>query len=236
MSSVRELLEQAAPAAPRGAPPASEVRRRGDRRRRRGVAGGVLVAAVAVVGAVVLGAALLQPGARPGPDGQPTAGQSLNWRPVRALEGTRWVPDLVAMGVVDEQAYPDEKGEHPRALLTFEPAGVLVLDLMLPGRPTTSVHGSWKATSTWPELGAALRADVRLVLVAPPGASPEVTGLIARLNVATTAEGMVVGGGVPPSLVGVVLFLYGTTHSFVYGVLDQVRTDVVLPAPYPARP
>ena len=36
--------------------------------------------------------------------------------------------------------------------------------------------------------------------------------------------------------VGVVLFLYGTTHSFVYGVLDQVRTDAVLPAPYPARP
>jgi hypothetical protein len=113
---------------------------------------------------------------------------------------------------------------------------VLVLDVMLPGRPTTSIRGSWSATSTWPEIGAALRADVRLALVAAPGAPNEVVALVSRLSVATTAEGLVVGGGVPPTLTGVTLFLYGTTHAFVYGVLDQVRPDAVLPSPYPSRP
>lgn len=240
MSSVRELLETAAPPAPQPTSSSAEVRSLGDRRRRRSQVVGAVVAVTAVTAAAMVGVRVLAPAAprqdravatTPTPTPTPTQAQLR----VSALEGTRWIPDLVAMGAAATQAYPDEPGDLPRALLTFERGGVLVLDVMLPGRPTTTIRGRWTATSAVPTLGPLLKADVRLDLVAPPGASVAVVSLVARLTTIAAAEGYLPTGA-PPSLEALSLFLYGPMRTGVLGLIDQVRPGAVLPSPYPTRP
>lgn len=240
MSSVRELLESAAPAPQRAPLPAAEVRRRGDRRRRRGIAVGAATAAAAVACASLIGLRLVEaPASRSDRAAvgtpSPVPSRTLNWTPLRALEGTRWVPDLVAMKATGTQAYPDESGRAPRALLTFEKGGVLVLDVMLPDTPVVTVRGTWEAVSTWPDLDETLLANVTLRIEAPAGAPDPVVALVSRLALVATAEGHEVGMP-PPSLEPVTLFLYGSMHTGVLGVIDQVRPDAVLPSPYPSRP
>ncbi len=240
MSSVRELLETAAPPAPRPTSSSAEVRSLGDRRRRRSQAVGAVVAVTAVTAAALVGVRVLAPAA-PQPDRAvattptPTPTPAEPQLPVSALEGTRWIPDLVTMGATTMQAYPDEPGDLPRALLTFERGGFLVLDVMLPGRPTTTIRGRWTATSAAPALDPLLKADVRLDLVAPPGASTAVVSLVSRLTTIAIAEGYLPQDA-PPSMASMSLFLYGRMHSGVLGLVDQVRPGAVLPSPYPTRP
>lgn len=243
MSSVRELLESAAPAQQRAPLPAAEVRRRGDRRRRRGYAGGAVVAVAGVGLAAFVGVQVLdssgrhdQPVGRPTTSAPSTPLPSL--QPVRDIEETRWIPDLQMLGITTTQAYPDEKGNRPRALLTFASGGVLVLDVMMPGEPAVTVRGSYLVTTdakVSAAISPALRAQIALDLTAPDGASAEVTALVARLELVTTAEGYLPADA-PPSLDRMTLFLYGPTHTTVYGELDLVRGDAVLPSPYPQRP
>jgi hypothetical protein len=244
MSSARELLEQAAPSEVRAPLPAAEVRRLGDRRRRRGNAVGALVAVAAVSAAAVVGVHVLD-GAAPAPSApvtQPTPTPAPSrpdgQQPVRALEGTRWIPDLVLFSATTSQAYPDETGDRPRALLTFEADGSLVLDVMLTGRAPVSVRGSWTVTAdagSSAALTPSLRARVGLDLTAPDGAPQAVASLVARLDLVTTAEGYLPEGA-PPSIEPMTLILYGPNHTTVYGVIDLVKKDVVLPSPYPSRP
>ncbi len=241
MSSVRELLESAAPAQQRAPLAAAEVRRLGDRRRRRGYAAGAVVAVAAMGLASVAGVRVLDASGRHDVAvGRPTAPSTPvpSLQPVRAIEGTRWIPDLQLLGITTTQAYPDEKGSRPRALLTFAPDGVLILDVMLPGAPTVTVPGSYLVTTEATSsagLTPDLRAQVSLDLTAPDGASDVVAGLVARLDLVTTAEGYL--PETPPrSLEPMTLFLYGPTKTTVYGALDLVRSDAVLPSPYPSRP
>lgn len=240
MSSVRELLETAAPPAARPATSALEVRRAGDRRRRRSQVVGAVVGVAAVTTAALVGVRIVGPTATgPVPPAAtsptPTPSSTDGQLPVRALEGTRWIPDLVNTGVTTTQGYPDDRGDLPRALLTFERGGVLVLDVMLPGRPTTTIRGSWTATSSEPALDPLLEADLHLDLVAPAGASDEVLSLVSRLTTIATAEGYLPTGP-PPSMEAMSLFLYGRMHTGVLGIIDLVRPGVVLPSPYPSRP
>ncbi len=244
MSSVRELLETAAPPTPRPTASSAELRRLGDRRRRRSQVVGAAVAVAAVAAAGLVGVRVLEPAApppdravaaTPTPTPTSTPTPAVAQLPVRALEGTRWIPDLVTMGAAATQAYPDEPGARPRALLTFERGGVLVLDVMLPGRPTTTVRGRWAATSAAPALDPLLEADVHLDLVAPPGAPTAVVSLVSRLTTIATAEGYLPPDA-PPSMSPLALFLYGRMHTGVLGLIDQVRPGAVLPSPYPTRP
>ena len=243
MSSVRELLEKAAPVAP-GAPlAASEVRRLGDRRRRRSTAIGASIAVGAVAAAAFVGVRALDsattgapPVSRPTTSTMPTPAEPT--KPVTALEGTRWIPDLVMLKATTTQAYPDEKGNRPRALLTFGTDGALVLDVVLPGKAPVSVVGSWWATvpaSSSAELTTNLRADVGLDLTAPDGADPAIAALVAKLDLSTAAQGYLPEGA-PPSLEPLTLFLYGPSGTTVYGAIDLVKKDAVLPSPYPSRP
>lgn len=243
MSSVRELLEEAASSASTAPLPAAEVRRLGDRRRRRSTALGASIAVGAVAAAAFVGVRALDPGPTTGPPvSGPTTRESPTpsaaTRPVTGLEGTRWIPDLVMLKATTTQAYPDEKGTLPRALLTFEADGRLVLDVLLPGRAPVSIVGSWSATtpaSASPELTPQLRATVSLDLTAPDAAPPEVSAIVAKLDLATTAEGFLPAGA-PTYLEPLTLFLYGPSHTTVYGAIDLVQADAVLPAPYPSRP
>lgn len=236
---LRDLLELAAPAPARPALPASEVRRRGDRRRRRSTALGAVVAVTAVATAAFVGVRILEP-VPAGPDRsvatRPSPTPTPSGSPLRALEGTRWIPDLVTMGASTSQSYPDETANRPRALLTFEPGGVLVLDLLLPGRPAVTVRGTWTATSSTPVLDPALRAELHLDLVAPPGSPTVLVSLVSRLTTIVTAEGFRPTIGLPPSMAPMSLFLYGPMHTGVLGLIDQVRPEAALPSPYPSRP
>ena len=63
MSSVRELLETAAPPAPRPTSSSAEVRSLGDRRRRRSQVVGAVVAVTAVTAAAMVGVRVLAPAA-----------------------------------------------------------------------------------------------------------------------------------------------------------------------------
>ncbi|HET7902887.1 MAG TPA: hypothetical protein VFL59_17000 [Candidatus Nanopelagicales bacterium] len=238
MSSVRELLEQAGPVEHRVPLPAAEIRRRGDRRRRRGYAVGAAVAVAGVALAAFVGVQVLD-SVGPRPDGNvattPTPTPSLSGQPVRALEGTRWIPDLVVFNAATSQAYPGESGSAARALLTFEPGGVLVLDVMLPGRPVTTLRGTWQAAAADPQLGPALRASVRLSIIAPEGSPDGIVSLVTRLSLIRTAEGYT-SSGPPASLTGLTLWLYDTSHTSVIGAIDLVQPGAVLPSPYPARP
>lgn len=240
MSSVRELLETAAPPAARPTSSSAEVRRLGDRRRRRSQAVGAVVAVTAVAASALVGVRVLAPAAprqdravatTPTPTPTPTQAQL----PVSALEGTRWIPDLVTMGATTMQAYPDEPGDLPRALLTFERGGVLVLDVVLPGRPTATIRGRWTATSTAPTLDPLLEADLHLDLVVPPGAPNAVVSLVSRLTTIVTAEGYRPQDA-PPSMASMSLYLYGPMHTGVLGLIDLVRPGAHLPSSYPARP
>ena len=243
MSSVRELLEHAAPGAPVVPLPAAEVRRLGDRRRRRSTALGATIAVGAVAAAAFVGVRAVDgatsrtpPVSGPVTSATPTpVGPT---RAVTALEGTRWIPDLVMLKATTTQAYPHEKGNLPRALLTFGRDGRLVLDVLLPGRTPVSIVGSWSATtpaSASGELTPALRATVNLDLTAPDAAPPEIAALVAKLDLAVTAEGFLPDGA-PAYLEPFSLFLYGGAHTTVYGAIDLVQPDAVLPSPYPSRP
>lgn len=243
MSSVRELLEKAAPVAPGSPLAASEVRRLGDRRRRRSTALGTTIAVGAVAAAAFVGVRALDgattsppPVSRPTTTAVPTPAEPT--KAVTALEGTRWIPDLVLLKAATTQAYPDEKGNRPRALLTFRKDGALVLDVVLPGEAPVSVVGSWWATvpaSSSAELTTSLRADVSFDLTAPDGADPAIAALVAKLDLATTVEGYLPDGA-PPSLEPLTLLLYGPSRTTVYGAIDLVKKDAVLPSPYPSRP
>jgi len=243
MPNIRELLESAVAYDARGQVPAAEVRRLGRQRQRRSQAvGGVI--GVTALGLSIVGVVRfvvpVQGQVATSTSVSPTPRASYSAQPLPsptvpdfvALTGTRWIPDLVGSRVSTQQAYPDDPGNLPRALMTFEPGHVLVLDYMEKGR-TTTVRGTWAATSDTPELDGRAHGFLRLTLVAPSHAPPVLTMLLIRLSLAS-GYGLYASDGPPPSLDGLSMTAYADNVGLAYA--DLVKEGVVLPAPYPRRP
>ncbi|HET7902133.1 MAG TPA: hypothetical protein VFL59_13185, partial [Candidatus Nanopelagicales bacterium] len=70
---------------------------------------------------------------------------------------------------------------------------------------------------------------------APAGTPDAILTVVSRLLLIRTAEGYS-SSGAPAALTGLTLWLYGTSHTTVYGGIDLVKPGAVLPSPYPARP
>ena len=245
MPNVRELLESAAPydARPHASAPAAELRRLGQRRQRRsqavGVVIGVTAVALSIVG-IVRFVVPLQGQVAPSTTTGPSPRSSFTPQPVPsptgpdlgALAGTRWIPDLIGSGVSTVQAYPDEPGNLPRALMTFEPGHVLVLDYIERGR-TTTVRGTWAATSDTPALDARTHGSLRLSLIAPPHAPSVLVLLLNRFSI-VSSYAMYVPVGPPPSLEALTMSAYENASGVA--VFDLVKPGAVLPSAYPRRP
>jgi hypothetical protein len=244
MPNVRELLESAVPYDTRGVLPAAEVRRLGRRRQRRSQAVGVVIGVTAVALSTVGIVRFVVPVAdvaRPATTVGPTARASSTPQPLpsptgpelASLVGSRWLLDLVGSQVATQQAYPEDPGAAPRALMTFEPGHVLVVDYMEKGR-TTTVRGTWIATSLTPALDEKARGDLRLTLTTPSHAPTVLLMLLNRLSLVSSFA-MVVPDSTPPSSIAPLMM---AAYSAVGGVAsaDLVKPGYVLPSPYPSRP
>jgi hypothetical protein len=246
MPSVRDLLETAVPLERDVAASPAELRAIGRRRQRRSQAVGVTVGLVSVVAAGVVAVTALGPRTTEGsvavqptasapswPSPTPTITPPVTGADFAALVGTRWIPDLVNTGVTTTQAYPDERGAAPRALVTFGAGHVLVVDYVENGR-TTTVRGTWVATSGTPALDARALGSLRLTVTAPAGAPAALVRFVNRLSLAA-AYGMVAGDGAPPSLAPLTMLGYSVSNVTVIAI-DLVKPGVVLPSAYPQRP
>lgn len=240
---VRDLLESSVPRDPRGTLTAAEVRALGNRRSRRSRAVGAVIAVTAVavsgIGIVryvapstdqVVPPTTVGPGPRTSYSPAPTP--SATGPDFAALAGTRWLPDLVGASAATRQAMPEDTGSAPRALMTFEPGHVLVLDYMEKGRVTT-VRGSWVATSETPAVDVQARGTLRLTLPVPAKAPATLVLLLNRLSLASSFA-MFVPENPPPSIVPLTMSAYSTSVGMV--VADLVKPGLVLPSPYPRRP
>jgi hypothetical protein len=243
MPNVRELLESAVPYDARGAAPAAEVRRLGRRRQRRSQAVGVVIGVTAIalstVGVVrfvlpvadqVAPTTTVAPSPRASFTPQPTptpTGPELS-----TIVGTRWLVDLVDAQVATEQAYPEDTGSAPRALMTFEPDHVLVLDYIEKGR-TTTVRGTWAATSESPALDGHAAGELRLTLATPSRAPATLVLLLNRASLVTSFA-MLVPDNPPPSLAPLTMSAYSSVGGVF--IADLVKPGLVLPSPYPQRP
>ena len=243
MPSLPELLESAMPNDVRTDVPAAEVRRLGDRRRRRSRAAGVVIGVTAVALSTVGVVWFVLPSSTPSVPTStvaPTPHASFDPAPspaptgpeLSSIVGTRWLVDLVDAGAATTQAYPEQKGPAPRALMTFEPGHVLVLDYMEKGR-TTTVRGTWLATSQSPALDANARGDLRLTLSTPAGAPQPLALLLTRLSLVTHVA-MFVPDNPPPSIASLTMSAYAAANGLV--LADLVKPGYVLPSPYPGRP
>ena len=244
MPNARELLESAVPYDARGTAPAAEVRRLGRRRQRRsqavGVAIGVTAVALSTVGVVRFvvpvadevapSTTTVAPSPRASFTSQPTPAPS--GPELSSITGTRWLVDIVAAAAATTQAYPEQKGDAPRALMTFEPDHVLVLDYMEKGR-TTTVRGTWAATSESQALDANARGDLRLTLATPSHAPSVLVLLLNRLSLVKSFA-MFVPDNPPPSIASLTMSAYSNASGVV--IADLVKPGYVLPSPYPQRP
>ena len=242
MSSVRELLETAVPREPRAAVPAAELRGIAGRRTRRGQAAGVAVALAAVAVATVVGVRAFKPAPERNqvavtptvlPSVTPVITPPPSGAEFAALVGTRWIPDLVNTGVATTQAYPDDAGTAPRALITFEAGHVLVVDYVANGH-TTTVRGTWLATSSTPAVDDRAAGALRISLSAPAGAPDDLTRLVNRLSL-VAFYAMYASEGPPPSLTPFTMTGYSVANVSMVAI-DLVKPGVVLPSPYPSRP
>ena len=243
MPNVRELLESAAPYDARAHASGAELRRLGQRRQRRsqavGVVIGVTAVALSIVG-IVRFVVPLQGQVAPSTTTGPSPRSSFTPQPVPsptgpdlgALAGTRWIPDLIGSGVSTVQAYPDEPGNLPRALMTFEPGHVLVLDYIERGR-TTTVRGTWAATSQSPALDVDARGDLRLTLATPSHAPNTLVLLLNRLSLVKSFA-MFVPDNPPPSIAHLTMSAYSNASGVI--IADLVKPGYVLPSVYPQRP
>ncbi len=243
MTNVRELLESVVPKDEHDHLRGADVRRLGRRRQRRdqavNVVVGVTAAAVSIVGVVRFVAPISSRGLPsttigPSPRASSTArpAPTLTGPDFAALNGTRWIPDLINAAVSTQQAYPDERGNAPRALVTFEPGHVLVVDYIEDGR-TTTVRGTWVATSDTPEVDVRARGLLRLSLATPPNAPSVLVLLINRLSL-VSAFAMFTTNGPPPSLEALTMSMFHDAVGLV--AVDLVKPDLLLPSPYPLRP
>lgn len=240
---VRDLLESAVPREPRAALTAAEVRALGRRRTRRSRAVGAVIAATAIamsgigiVRYVAPSTDQLAPSTTVGPSPRtsysPTPTPSPTGPDFAALTGTRWLPDLVGGSVATRQAMPEEVGDAPRALLTFEPGHLLVLDYMEKGRVTT-VRGTWAATSETPAVDVEAQGTLRLTLPVPARAPSTLVLLLNRLSLVSSFA-MFVPENPPPSLAPLTMSAYSNATGIL--LVDLVKPDIVLPSPYPRRP
>ena len=244
MPNARELLESAVPYDLRGAVPAAEVRRLGRRRQRRsqaiGVVIGVTAVALSTVGLVRLVVPATDKVAPTTTTVAPTPRASFSPVPTPApsgpelssIVGTRWLVDVVAAGAATTQAYPEDTGPAPRAILTFEDGHALVLDYMEKGR-TTTVRGNWIATSESPALDVHAKGDLRLVLPTPAKAPPTLVLLLNRISLVTSFA-MFVPENPPPSIAHLTMSAYSNASGVL--IADLVKPGYVLPSVYPQRP
>jgi len=244
MPNVRELLESAVPYDARGAAPAAEVRRLGRRRQRRSQAVGVVIGVTAValstVGVVRFVVPVADQVTRPTTTVAPSPRASYTPQPtptptgpeLSAIVGTRWLVDIVAAAAATEQAYPEQAGDAPRALMTFEPDHVLVLDYMEKGR-TTTVRGTWAATSESPALDVDARGDLRLTLATPSRAPATLALLLNRVSLVKSFA-MFVPEHPPASIEPLTMSAYSNASGVL--IADLVKPGLVLPSPYPQRP
>ena len=243
MPNARELLESAVPYDLRGAVPAAEVRRLGRRRQRRSQAVGVVIGVTAVALSTVGVVRFVLPAANqvaPTTTVTPTPRASFTSHPTPApsgpelssITGSRWLVDIVAAAAATTQAYPEDKGGAPRALMTFEPGHVLVLDYMEKGR-TTTVRGTWAATSESPALDVDARGDLRLTLATPSHAPNTLVLLLNRLSLVKSFA-MFVPDNPPPSIAHLTMSAYSNASGVI--IADLVKSGYVLPSVYPQRP
>ena len=243
MPNVRELLESAVPYDLRGATPAAEVRRLGRRRQRRSQAVGVVIGVTAVALSTVGVVRFVVPVAdqvAPTSTVSPTPHASFTPQPtpapsgpeLSAIIGSRWIVDIVGAAAATTQAYPEDKGGAPRALMTFEPDHVLVLDYMEKAR-TTTVRGTWAATSESPALDVNARGDLRLTLATPSHAPSTLVLLLNRISL-VKSYAMFVPDGPPPYVANLTMSAYSNASGVF--VADLVKPGYVLPSVYPQRP
>ncbi len=240
MSDLRDLLERAVPRETAPAFLASEIRALGRRRRRRNRALGAAVSVVAIATAGVLGVQFVRgvpAPARPAtgvtvPAPSPSASPSLAGPEFSGLVGTRWIPDLVSTGISTTQDYPGDPGAGPRAMVTFGADHRLTLFFTAGGR-TTTIRGTWSATSTTPLPTAESRGAIRIALDAPPGVSGTLAALVAHLEM-TTDYAMWRPTDPGPYLSPLTMVAY--RYAVVSLELDEVSPSAHLPAPYPTGP
>ena len=243
MPNARELLESAVPYDLRGATPAAEVRRLGRRRQRRSQAIGVVIGVTAVALSTVGVVRFVLPVAdqmAPTTTVSPTPHASFTPQPTPApsgpelstITGSRWLVDIVAAAAATTQAYPEDKGGAPRAILTFETGHALVLDYMENGR-TTTVRGNWLATSESPALDVHAKGDLRLVLPTPAKAPQTLVLLLNRISLVKSFA-MFVPDNPPPYVAHLTMSAYSNASGVV--IADLVKPGYVLPPVYPVRP
>jgi hypothetical protein len=242
MPSVRHLLEAAVPREPGAALTAVEVRAIGRRRVRRSQVAGaaiavmaIAVSSVGIVRSLAPSPAPVRPtvtvAPSPHPSFRPLPAPSPTGPDFAGLAGTRWIPDLVGSAVSTRQAYPDEPGNAPRALMTFEPGHILVLDYIEHGR-TTTLRGTWVATSDTPAVDA--RAHGSLFLTLPAASAPDTLVMLLNRLSLVTSYAMYVPDRPPPSIAPLTMSAYENASSVF--VADLVKPGVVLPSSYPRRP
>jgi hypothetical protein len=236
MSDLRDLLERAVPRETAPAVLASEIRAIGRRRQRRSQIVGAAVSVVAIAAAGVLGVQFVRGAPAPSRPAigatSPAPAPSLTGSEFSGLVGTRWIPDLVSTGISPTQAHPGEPGPAPRAMVTFGADHRLTLFYAADGR-TTTVTGTWAATSETPQLDGESRGGLRLALTAPPGVSGVLEVLIAHLELTTDfAMWQNPDPGRSPAPLAMVAY----RQSVASLELEQVSASTHLPAPYPSGP